>query len=234
MTINKPPLLKTTGIKQYTSIQVLPTEEYPSAYHLNRHLRMLLLLNGFNVCNIRFRRIQYEESFLTVCDGKKIVSMISKFLTKRNVIEIEKNKKEILLFGIYYNKKDTVKFYTYIYKKSQHEVNKRNKVKHKNFLRIFFLQSDKLDKLYKKNIPTQRKITSKLRSEIFQRDNFTCVYCGKKNIPLCIDHFIPVKYGGTDDKENLRTSCFKCNSEKRDKIPKVFIVNLKNSVGKIK
>ncbi|WNJ19091.1 HNH endonuclease [Pontibacter sp. G13] len=64
-------------------------------------------------------------------------------------------------------------------------------------------------------------ISSKLRFEIFQRDNFTCSYCNKSKedgIKLEIDHKIPVDAGGTDDINNLVTSCKECNQGKSNKI----------------
>jgi len=59
-------------------------------------------------------------------------------------------------------------------------------------------------------------ITKKLRFEVFKRDNFTCRYCGRKTpeVILEVDHVIPVSKGGTDDFENLVTSCFECNRGK--------------------
>mgnify|MGYP001179712174 FL=1 len=59
-------------------------------------------------------------------------------------------------------------------------------------------------------------ITRKLRFEVFKRDNFTCRYCGRKTpeVILEVDHVIPVSKGGTDDFENLVTSCFECNRGK--------------------
>ena len=59
-------------------------------------------------------------------------------------------------------------------------------------------------------------VSSRLRFEVFKRDNFTCQYCGRKT-PLVIlecDHIHPVCKGGTDDFENLTTSCYECNRGK--------------------
>jgi 5-methylcytosine-specific restriction endonuclease McrA len=60
-----------------------------------------------------------------------------------------------------------------------------------------------------------------LRFEIFQRDNFTCQYCGrtkKVGIKLVIDHKVPVSKGGTDSPENLITACDECNLGKSNKL----------------
>lgn len=59
-------------------------------------------------------------------------------------------------------------------------------------------------------------ISLKLRFEVFKRDNFTCQYCGRKTpeVILELEHVIPLSKGGTDDFDNLTTSCFECNRGK--------------------
>ena len=71
-------------------------------------------------------------------------------------------------------------------------------------------------------------IGKKLRFEIFKRDDFTCQYCGKQtpNCILEVDHILPVSEGGTDDPNNLISSCFDCNRGKgKVKISKQLIKN---------
>lgn len=55
-----------------------------------------------------------------------------------------------------------------------------------------------------------------LRWQILERDNFTCQYCGQKapNVTLEVDHILPIEDGGTDESNNLKTSCFACNRGK--------------------
>ena len=55
-----------------------------------------------------------------------------------------------------------------------------------------------------------------VRFEVFKRDNFTCRYCGRRTPEaiLEIDHICPLSAGGTDDLENLATSCYECNRGK--------------------
>ena len=57
------------------------------------------------------------------------------------------------------------------------------------------------------------------RARIYQRDKYSCVYCGgiKK---LTIDHVIPKSRGGGNTWENMVTCCFDCNSKKGNKTPK--------------
>jgi len=64
----------------------------------------------------------------------------------------------------------------------------------------------------------------KLRMKIFERDNFTCKMCGQSapNVKLELDHIIPIAEGGTDNEENLRTSCYACNRGRAGLIPKTI------------
>jgi hypothetical protein len=59
-------------------------------------------------------------------------------------------------------------------------------------------------------------VSRKLRFEVFNRDSFTCQYCGRKTpeVILELEHIIPISKGGTDEIENLTTSCFECNRGK--------------------
>lgn len=61
--------------------------------------------------------------------------------------------------------------------------------------------------------PTRIALGKSQRFRIFSRDNFTCRYCGRQSdvVPLHVDHVIPVCRGGTNDDENLITSCQDCN-----------------------
>ncbi len=55
-----------------------------------------------------------------------------------------------------------------------------------------------------------------LRYSILERDNYTCQYCGQHapNVKLEVDHKLALVDGGTDDPENLVTSCYACNQGK--------------------
>lgn len=66
-------------------------------------------------------------------------------------------------------------------------------------------------------VMVRTSIGQKKRFEVFQRDNHTCRYCGKKSldgVQLEVDHIIPVASGGTDELSNLITACFDCNRGK--------------------
>lgn len=56
-----------------------------------------------------------------------------------------------------------------------------------------------------------------IRKRIFERDQFTCQYCGAKGRLEC-DHVIPVSRGGSHDDANLVTACKKCNQSKKAKL----------------
>jgi 5-methylcytosine-specific restriction endonuclease McrA len=57
---------------------------------------------------------------------------------------------------------------------------------------------------------------NQLRLAVFERDNFSCVYCGAHGVPLHCDHVHPLALGGTNIIENLATACAACNLSKSD------------------
>lgn len=68
----------------------------------------------------------------------------------------------------------------------------------------------------------ERSISPQLRTDILERNGFTCQQCGAgpgdpdpsnpaRKVRLHIDHIIPISQGGTNDRSNLRTLCSACN-----------------------
>lgn len=59
------------------------------------------------------------------------------------------------------------------------------------------------------------------RQSLFERDGYTCQYCGQTYHPkdLNMDHVIPKHMGGKTTWENIVTSCIRCNSRKADRLP---------------
>lgn len=59
-------------------------------------------------------------------------------------------------------------------------------------------------------------VKQSIRFRVFERDNFTCVYCGRRppEIRLEADHKEPRSKGGPDTMENLVTACHECNRGK--------------------
>ena len=64
-------------------------------------------------------------------------------------------------------------------------------------------------------------ISKRLRYEILRRDNHACRYCGRAapEVPLTVDHIVPVALGGSDDPGNLVAACKDCNSGKSASAP---------------
>ncbi|AWJ93296.1 hypothetical protein Sp245p_26085 (plasmid) [Azospirillum baldaniorum] len=58
-----------------------------------------------------------------------------------------------------------------------------------------------------------------IRAVVFERDNYTCRYCGKRGGPLECDHVIPASVGGAATEENLVTACRPCNRAKGARTP---------------
>lgn len=57
------------------------------------------------------------------------------------------------------------------------------------------------------------------RKEVFARDGWSCVYCGKSSHDLTIDHVIPRHRGGPHTWENLVSACKVCNHRKAGRTP---------------
>jgi hypothetical protein len=68
-----------------------------------------------------------------------------------------------------------------------------------------------------------RKVSPKLRREVFMRDGFRCRECGsspdKNQAFLEVDHIVPFSRGGSSDINNLQTLCSDCNAGKSDGMP---------------
>ncbi len=64
-------------------------------------------------------------------------------------------------------------------------------------------------------------VSKRTRWEVMERDEHRCVYCGADpdNAVLVIDHVLPAIDGGTNDIDNLVTSCQECNEGKADRPP---------------
>ena len=58
---------------------------------------------------------------------------------------------------------------------------------------------------------------AEIRSAVFERDNFTCTYCGERGGKLECDHVHPLSRGGSNEMDNLTTACFSCNRSKHAK-----------------
>lgn len=57
------------------------------------------------------------------------------------------------------------------------------------------------------------------RVEIFNRDHYTCQYCGKQSHTLTLDHVIPRNQAGRHTWENLISACAYCNRHKAGRTP---------------
>lgn len=57
----------------------------------------------------------------------------------------------------------------------------------------------------------------RIREQVIQRDGCVCYLCNKITRPSMIevDHVIPLSAGGSNDLDNLRTACRRCNQAKR-------------------
>jgi len=66
-------------------------------------------------------------------------------------------------------------------------------------------------------IPYKKIILS--RKNILRRDGHRCQFCGRTDVPLTVDHVLPVSRGGEDSWDNLVCACVDCNNKKGDRTP---------------
>lgn len=76
---------------------------------------------------------------------------------------------------------------------------------------------------------------STVRARIYQRDSYTCVYCGRNMASdirsRCVDHVIPYSQRGTNREKNLVTACKKCNAAKGGRTPDEAEMNWPKGYG---
>ena len=57
------------------------------------------------------------------------------------------------------------------------------------------------------------------RREVFNRDRYTCQYCGRQTRELTLDHVVPRHRGGGHEWDNLVSACKTCNHRKAGRTP---------------
>ena len=67
-------------------------------------------------------------------------------------------------------------------------------------------------------------VSKRTRFEVLRRDDYTCRYCHRDDVPLRVDHVIPTALGGSDDPGNLVASCQDCNAGKASSSPDETLV----------
>jgi 5-methylcytosine-specific restriction endonuclease McrA len=81
-------------------------------------------------------------------------------------------------------------------------------------------------------------LDQKTRLQIYLRDNFCCVYCGRSpkadpSVELVPDHRMPISRKGDNSMSNLATACKKCNTAKGKKTEEEFREYLKDHKTKV-
>lgn len=61
-----------------------------------------------------------------------------------------------------------------------------------------------------------------VREYLLEKYSRKCMYCGKENVPLEIEHIIPKSRGGTNRIDNLGIACHTCNQSKGSKTAEEF------------
>ncbi len=61
-----------------------------------------------------------------------------------------------------------------------------------------------------------------VREYLLEKFNRKCAYCGKKDVPLEIEHIVPKSRGGSNRVSNLTISCHECNQKKGNQTAEEF------------
>ncbi len=94
-------------------------------------------------------------------------------------------------------------------------------------------QKERVTKMSQNSVTQKKKkdhIAAAVRQQVYQRDGFTCVYCGwnpKQKAPigpyigaaLSVHHVVPESRGGETNADNLATCCTVCNRRLSNKTP---------------
>jgi hypothetical protein len=72
-----------------------------------------------------------------------------------------------------------------------------------------------------------------VREYLLEKWDRTCAYCGKKDVPLEIDHIHPRSKGGSDRISNLTLACRPCNEKKGNRPVEAFLVGKPELLKKI-
>ncbi|MCJ8282817.1 MAG: RNA-guided endonuclease IscB [Rivularia sp. ALOHA_DT_140] len=73
-----------------------------------------------------------------------------------------------------------------------------------------------------------------VREYLLEKWGRECTYCGKKDVPLQIEHIYPKSKGGSNRVSNLCLACEKCNQKKGNKEVDKFLKNKPELLNKIK
>ncbi|MGB3639663.1 MAG: RNA-guided endonuclease IscB [Rivularia sp. (in: cyanobacteria)] len=73
-----------------------------------------------------------------------------------------------------------------------------------------------------------------VREYLLEKWGRECTYCGKKNVPLQVEHIYPKSKGGSNRVSNLCLACEKCNQKKGNKPVEEFLKKKSDLVKKIK
>ena len=62
-----------------------------------------------------------------------------------------------------------------------------------------------------------------LKEYLLEKFSRRCVYCGKSNVPLNVEHIVPKARGGSNRVSNLAVACIECNQKKGAKPVEDFL-----------
>lgn len=73
-----------------------------------------------------------------------------------------------------------------------------------------------------------------VRQYVLARGEHTCAYCGKRDVPLVLDHVVARSRGGSDRASNLVPACRPCNDAKSNQAVEAFLADRPEVLARIK
>ena len=73
-----------------------------------------------------------------------------------------------------------------------------------------------------------------VKEYLLEKYKRTCVYCGKQNVPLEVEHIVPRSKNGSNRISNLAIACHTCNQKKGNTVLEEFLKNNSKLLKKIK
>jgi 5-methylcytosine-specific restriction endonuclease McrA len=89
-----------------------------------------------------------------------------------------------------------------------------------NIKKTGVINEEETHNILEKNIDNKNVVRAGMRWQVFERDEFKCVACGKSaqnGAILHVDHILPRSKGGKEEMDNYQTLCHLCNIGKSNK-----------------
>lgn len=146
----------------------------------------------------RHRKYYKDNKEMMLAYGKKYRQDNKEIVAQKRAVYVKKMKEHYQKYQIRYRELNNEK------------INERQRKYYENNKGLWEIKTAKRRTLMKQ-LPST--LTNEQWGDIKNHFNNTCAYCGKE-LPLTVDHFIPVASGGELTRNNAIPACMTCNRSK--------------------